>query len=212
MQRAAAMHLHSIAGLVSAGVPVWDAVERIAGTAEGQRDLADAEGSGFLGVLRSAARAERLGASGADWLAALPEDAEGSSPGRRGWRTASAAASPVAGGGSLLPDLALCLRLSANHGIPAAETLGHLASTVQDRVEAEEHVQSALAGPEATARLLLWLPAIGAVFGVFLLGPSWVEALLSVPGLLLTGAGLGFILAGRAATRAILARAREVVA
>lgn len=225
-QRAAAMHLHGVAGLVSAGVPVWDAVSRVAGPQpEGHAGQSKTAGGPFLDVLRAAARAERLGGSRADWLAGLAElgglAGQGVSAApfqQRGSGAAVHASRPElgsqqggsAGDGRCLAELALCLRLGADHGIPAAETLELLAGTVQSRVEAEEHVQSALAGPEATARLLLWLPAIGAAFGVFLLGGAWVDALLSLPGLLLAAAGLGLILAGRRANRAILARAREV--
>lgn len=90
--------------------------------------------------------AARAAAAGEDPAAALRE--------HRG-------AVPAAASGSALGSLALAWRTSESTGAPAAVVLERLAAALRDEAAATDARDAALAGPRATARLLLALPPLG---------------------------------------------------
>ncbi|MGH1547740.1 type II secretion system F family protein [Leifsonia poae] len=90
-------------------------------------------------------------------------------------------------------------------GAPLGQTLRAVASTVRDVAEAEREAEVALAGPRATARLVAWLPAVGALLSLGL-GADLVGAATSTAGAATIVTGLAIMLAGRWWMRALLQR------
>jgi tight adherence protein B len=93
-------------------------------------------------------------------------------------------------------------------GAPLAASLRDFATGLRDLAQTERDLATALAGPAATAKLVLVLPAVGVVFGVVLGFNSLATLFTSVPGLVCLGAGAALLVAARAWNRALLARAR----
>ncbi|PFG35160.1 hypothetical protein [Sanguibacter antarcticus] len=100
-------------------------------------------------------------------------------------------------------------RLAAVVGASLAPVLESVVATLTAAAEAESERSAALAGPQTTARVLLWLPLVGAALGTAL-GAD-------LPGLLLGGgvgavvlvAGTALLLVGRTWTRRLVAGARR---
>ena len=90
-------------------------------------------------------------------------------------------------------------------GSPLGQTLRSVAETVRDVAEAEREAEVALSGPRATARLVAWLPAVGALLSLGL-GADLVGAATSTVGAVAVGLGLALMLAGRWWMRALLRR------
>jgi tight adherence protein B len=89
-------------------------------------------------------------------------------------------------------------------GAPLAPTLVRLAGTLRAQAQTERDVLVALAGPAATRRLVLWLPAIGVLFGLGL-GFDPLATLLSTPaGLGCVGVGSALMLLARVWTAALI--------
>ncbi|MGN8244846.1 type II secretion system F family protein [Cellulomonas soli] len=98
-------------------------------------------------------------------------------------------------------------RLADDLGAPLAELLDRVGDALATEAELESDRRTALAGPRSTATVLSWLPALGLVLGTGL-GANPLGVLLgggvgTAAGVL----GLAALLAGRAWTRALLARA-----
>ncbi|SDH15573.1 tight adherence protein B [Leifsonia sp. 98AMF] len=102
--------------------------------------------------------------------------------------------------------LAVAWRVAERTGAPLGHTLRAMAETLRDAAETEREVDVALSGPRATARLVSWLPAVGAVLAGAL-GADLAGALGSVPGTTSVGAGVLLMLAGRWWMRALVTRA-----
>lgn len=88
-------------------------------------------------------------------------------------------------------------RLSLRVGTPAAELLERATVAVARDVEAEGRRRTALAGPRATANLLVWLPAAGLVIGVAVGARPWEELLGGGAGSLSALVGLALLVVGR---------------
>lgn len=93
-------------------------------------------------------------------------------------------------------------------GAPLAVSLRDFATGLRDLAQTERDLATALAGPAATAKLVMVLPAVGVGFGVVLGFNSLATLFTSVPGLVCLGAGTALLVAARAWNRALLARAR----
>jgi tight adherence protein B len=104
--------------------------------------------------------------------------------------------------------LAVAWAVATVSGAPLAPTLQRMASTLRDLGQTSREIGVALAGPAATRRLVLWLPAIGVLFGIGLGFDPLRVLLLTPPGWLFAGAGLGLLLLARAWTARLVAAAQ----
>ncbi len=100
-------------------------------------------------------------------------------------------------------------RVAAELGTPLAPVLDTVAQALAADAEAESELGAALAGPQASARLVGWLPALGLALGV-VVGAD--------PTAVLTDGGLGtvagvvgvaLLVVGRAWSRALVDQARR---
>lgn len=99
-------------------------------------------------------------------------------------------------------------RLAGEVGSPLVAVLEEVAASLAADAEADAARDAALAGPRATTRVLLWLPAVGVLLG-YVLGADPVATALDggvgTVGVLL---GVLLLLAGRAWSGRLVARAR----
>jgi tight adherence protein B len=103
--------------------------------------------------------------------------------------------------------LAAALQVATESGAPLAKALRDLAAALRDLGQAQRDRDTAMAGPRATARMVLALPVVGILFGAGL-GFDTMHVLTATPvglGLLVLGGGL-LAVAG-AWNRALLRRA-----
>ncbi|WP_281533957.1 hypothetical protein [Cryobacterium breve] len=104
--------------------------------------------------------------------------------------------------------VAAAWEVATRSGAPLAACLRQLAASLRDLGQLHADLETALAGPAATARLVAVLPLVGIAFGG-LLGFNTVATLfLTVPGWLCLGSGAGLMLAGSVWNRRLLRRAR----
>lgn len=100
-------------------------------------------------------------------------------------------------------------RLAAEVGAPLAAVLESIVTTLTAAAEAESERSAALAGPQTTARVLLWLPVVGAALGTAL-GADLPRLLLGGGlGAVVLLAGTGLLLAGRTWSGRLVAGARR---
>lgn len=105
--------------------------------------------------------------------------------------------------------VAAAWRVAAEAGAPLAATLGRLGEVLLAADEARREVAVALAGPLATSRVVLALPALGLAGGL-LLGVDTLGVLATTPpGWFCLLAGGGLLLVARSWMRRLVARARE---
>ena len=107
--------------------------------------------------------AQRAAESGGDVSGALQRDANGCGP---------------------LVSLAVCWQASLRHGAGLADAVDRLAVSARASMEVRAALAAELAGPRATARVLMLLPVIGVMLGVvmgaeplawlFGTGPGWI--------------------------------------
>ncbi|MFB7889301.1 hypothetical protein ACIOWF_05095 [Cellulosimicrobium cellulans] len=116
---------------------------------------------------------------------------------------------PHVGGPATARALVAACRLAVEVGAPLASVLDEVAASVAADAEARAERDAALAGPRATARVLLWLPAVGVLLGYVLgadpLGTA-TDGGLGTAGVLL---GLVLLLAGRTWSARLVERARS---
>jgi tight adherence protein B len=92
-------------------------------------------------------------------------------------------------------------------GAPLASSLRDLAGSFRELASTQREIAVALAGPAATARLVMMLPAIGLVLGVFL-GFDTVHTLFATgPGLVCLCGGLALLFAGARWNRRLMNKA-----
>ncbi len=115
---------------------------------------------------------------------------------------------PHVGGTATARALVAACHLAVEVGAPLASVLDEVAASVAADGEARAERDAALAGPRTTARILLWLPAVGVLLGYVLgadpLGTATDGGIGSV-GVLL---GVLLLLAGRAWTGRLVEQAR----
>lgn len=152
----------------------------------GRRRTAPAE-EGERAVVQAAARAGHRGESVADAIAAAAMHLDEQSA--TSWRGIAAAWSVATAAGA---PLSSCLR--------------NLAESFRELGQVERELEVALAGPRSTARMVMWLPAIGIVLGI-LMGFNVLGTLLTTaPGLFCLAAG-GVLMVGGARWNRGLVRA-----
>lgn len=99
-------------------------------------------------------------------------------------------------------------RLAARVGAPLAVVLDSIVLTLVASAEAAADRDAALAGPQSTARVLLWLPVAGAALGTAL-GADPVGLLLGGgPLALVPATGIALMLLGRRWSARLVSRAR----
>ncbi|MCM3533549.1 hypothetical protein [Cellulosimicrobium funkei] len=115
---------------------------------------------------------------------------------------------PHVGGPATAGALVAACRLAAELGAPLATVLDEVAVSVAADAEARAEREAALAGPRATARVLLWLPVVGVLLGYVLgadpLGTA-TDGGLGTAGVLL---GVLLLVAGRTWSARLVERAR----
>ncbi|MEO6505640.1 MAG: type II secretion system F family protein [Terrimesophilobacter sp.] len=101
--------------------------------------------------------------------------------------------------------------VATSAGAPLASSLRDFAAGLRDLAQTERDLATALAGPVATAKLVMVLPAVGILFGVVLGFNSLAALFSSVPGFICLGTGTALLLAARAWNHGLLARARPAI-
>jgi tight adherence protein B len=97
--------------------------------------------------------------------------------------------------------------LSAKLGGPVLVTLNRIAEVFDGQQRNRREVKLAFSGPQATAKLVMWLPVLALVLGQAV-GMNPIGAIFQSPlGALSVSLGLGLMVAGRQWTRHLLAKA-----
>ncbi|HXH33641.1 MAG TPA: type II secretion system F family protein [Plantibacter sp.] len=166
-----------------------DRTRALAGDAPVPVGAVDVDGEREVGMLLEVAAAA---VHGGDVAAAIDELARQESG--RGVRTAWA-------------GLAAAWQVASLTGAPLGVCLRDLAGSLRELDRIGRDVGTALAGPAATARLVLWLPLVAVVLGMAL-GFDTVRTLVAtVPGLCCLVLGAAFLVAGGRWSAALTARA-----
>jgi tight adherence protein B len=93
--------------------------------------------------------------------------------------------------------LAAAWLVATDGGAPLAPTLAELASSLRSLAQNERDLQTALAAPVATARMVMLLPLVGILFGMALGFDSLGTLFTTAPGLICLGAGLTLMAGAR---------------
>lgn len=199
--------IHQLTGLLAAGrAPhqLWaDAAALQAATG---KDPAGSLSARMLPVLEAAAQSASLGLSPVPVFRAAAEEQAGT-PGKMRRRGGDRDAVSPAG---LWTGLAACVSVSERSGAPLAGVLSRYAAQLESAMDNQAARETAMAGPQATVRLLTWLPVGGLGLG-YLLGADPVGILLGSPlGWLAGTAGVALSLAGRFWSRALVRQAAGV--
>lgn len=160
----------------------------------------------LLPVLEAAAQSASLGISPVPVFRAAAQEQTGTvRKTRRPDRSRDAAS--LAG---LWTGLAACVSVTERSGAPLAGVLGRYAAQLESGLDSQAARETAMAGPQATVRLLTWLPVGGLGLG-YLLGADPVGVLLGSPlGWLAGTAGVALSLAGRFWSRALVRQAAGI--
>jgi tight adherence protein B len=167
-----------------------------------------------LGVLLAA------GVAPASGWAYLAEAAHGADAARvRAVASASAAGETIADAIASAADssratatawhgLAAAWHVATEAGAPLAPTLAELATSLRALAQNQRDVQTALAAPAATARMVMVLPVIGIVFGMAL-GFDVLGTLFGTPpGMICLAVGVALMIVARWWNRRLIASAR----
>jgi tight adherence protein B len=167
-----------------------------------------------LGVLLAAGVAP---SSGWGYVAEAARDAE--APRLHAVADAVAAGSPIADAvlavartaGQNAPvwrGIAAAWQVATDAGAPLAPTLAELAASLRSLAQNQEDLRAALAGPAATARMVVMLPVVGVLFG-WVLGFDSLRVLFATPaGLACLGLGVALMLVARWWSRRLIDSAR----
>lgn len=104
--------------------------------------------------------------------------------------------------------LAAAWIIATDAGAPLAATLAEFATTLRALSQNERDLQTALAAPAATARLVSVLPVIGVLFGLALGFDTLRTLFTTVPGIVCLTAGIVLMLVARRWNRRLIASAR----
>lgn len=111
--------------------------------------------------------------------------------------------------GSAPPPLAAVVaaaRVADELGAPLAGVLDQVAAAIAAQAEAVAEVDAALAGPRSSARVLMWLPALGVVLGATLGADPMGQLLGGGLGTAAGVLGLALVVVGRGWSNALLRR------
>ena len=104
--------------------------------------------------------------------------------------------------------LAAAWRVATEAGAPLAPALRTFAASLRALAQASRETSTALAGPMATARMVMALPAVGVLFGM-VLGFNTLEVLFTTPpGIACLVVGVALLLTARAWNRRLVRRAQ----
>ena len=106
------------------------------------------------------------------------------------------------------PALAAAWRVATSAGAPLAPSLRAFAAGLRALADAQRETEVALAGPVATARLVLALPVVGILFGMVLGFNTLGTLFTTAPGLLCLGVGVALLLLARRWNRRLVAAAQ----
>jgi tight adherence protein B len=132
--------------------------------------------------------------------------------GKTGGDIAEAVAAEAGAAGGQIGDawlgLAAAWRVASQAGAPLSTCLRESATSLRELGRLHADLEVALAGPDATARMVMFLPVIGLVFGS-LMGFNTLRMLfLTVPGWICLVSGAGLMLAARLWSRHLVRAAR----
>ncbi|MBI5161171.1 MAG: type II secretion system F family protein [Micrococcales bacterium] len=99
--------------------------------------------------------------------------------------------------------------IATEAGAPIAPTLARLADVLRGLAQTARAVEVALAGPVASARILVLLPVIGVALGLLLGFDTGRVLFATPPGWVCLAIGLGLLVAGGLWSRGMLRRARR---
>jgi tight adherence protein B len=137
--------------------------------------------------VRSVAEAANGGGAVADALVAVAASDDRNDPAWRG--------------------LAAAWLVATEAGAPLAPTLGALAASLRSLAKNSRDLATALAGPVATARMVMALPAVGVLFAVAIGFDSLGALVTTAPGLVCLGAGVALMVLARGWNRRLVAAA-----
>lgn len=203
--------IHQLTGLLAAGRSphqLWAdaAALQLAVRGPGPNALLAAR---LLPVLETAAQAASLGLSPVPVFRAAAEAGMRRRPAGRGTRRTAAGGSGHAHLSleGVWGELAACVSVSERSGAPLVGVLGRYAAQLEGNLDEQAARETALAGPQATVRLLTWLPAGGLGLG-YLLGADPVGVLAGSPlGWLAAAAGGALFLVAGVWSRALVRQA-----
>jgi tight adherence protein B len=141
-------------------------------------------------VIRAAALAGPRGDSIADAIARAAQTLDARS--RAAWLCLAAAWAVATGAGS-----------------PLAGSLRELAASFRDRGQLQRDLDVALAGPAATARMVMALPLIGIVFGALMGFDTLTILFATAPGWFCIACGAGLMLLGHSWNRRLVRKAQQ---
>ncbi|MFC7880196.1 hypothetical protein [Isoptericola sp. NPDC057391] len=119
-----------------------------------------------------------------------------------------AALAPVVGGAGHARSVVAAAVLARDVGAPLASVLDAVSGALVAEAEARAEREASLAGPRATARVLMWLPLLGAALGWVLGADPLATALDGGVGSVAVCLGLLLLAAGWVWTRRLVAAAR----
>jgi tight adherence protein B len=120
----------------------------------------------------------------------------------------AAALAPVVGGPGHARSVVAAAVLARDVGAPLASVLDEVSGALVAEAEARAEREASLAGPRATARVLMWLPLLGALLGWVLGADPLSTALDGGAGTAAVCLGLLLLAAGWAWTGRLVAAAR----
>lgn len=199
--------LHQLTGLLEAGrAPhqLWAdaaALQRDGSGGDPGRLLA----AELLPVLEAAAQAASLGLSPVPvFRAAAVSNLLARSGRKRPAKTGTGGTGDQLSLAGLWSELAACVSVSERSGAPLAGVLGRYATQLEGSLDQQAARETAMAGPQATVRLLTWLPVGGLGLG-YLLGADPLAVLAGSPlGWLAAAAGVTLALIGRLWSRSLV--------
>lgn len=104
--------------------------------------------------------------------------------------------------------LAAAWQVAIEAGAPLAPALRTFAASLRSLAHASREIDTALAGPIATARMVMALPAVGVLFGMVLGFNTLATLFTTVPGLVCLAAGCALLFVAHRWIRRLVARAR----
>jgi len=116
---------------------------------------------------------------------------------------------PVVGGPGHASSVVAAAVLARDVGAPLASVLDAVSAALVTEAEARAEREASLAGPRATARVLMWLPLLGALLGWALGADPWATALDGGAGTAAVCLGLVLHATGWAWTRRLVDAARR---